>query len=283
MSEKLENVLIVFIGIVVVIIGAALSYGIMGYFVSNAVNKADYFQTMRHASDKTEFDYLLSTNAGRTGVDNAVVKAIKPVSIDGLLKKYTYVSRNKEEYTMHTETYTTTDSKGNSTTHTRTYWTWDYVGGEHNQSDSVTINGVKTPLDRLDIDEKPIYLNSKNADLKEIKETGLFGIKIKKTPKLSASGRYLYIDSDTRYYFDGVPEKYKTTLFAKLGNKQLLPLEGDTQINQYDSSVDEVKKYKNETADKMQSLQIGVPIVIALILAGVYVFVIAYMKDRMMI
>jgi hypothetical protein len=71
-----------------------------------------------------EFDYIGRTNVGRY-LANGTLVIIDTVRLSELPGVYAKVIKVKEEYRLHTETYTTTDSKGHTTVHTRTYYSWD--------------------------------------------------------------------------------------------------------------------------------------------------------------
>lgn len=73
-----------------------------------------------------EFDYISRTNAGRF-LANGTLSVIDTVRIEELPGVYSVIKKVKEEHRLHTEVYTTTDSKGRATTHVRTYYSWDEV------------------------------------------------------------------------------------------------------------------------------------------------------------
>ena len=76
--------------------------------------------------EEDEFDYIRRTNAGRF-LANGTLSVVDPVTVGELPGAYAEIRKVKEEYRMHTETYTTTDEKGHTTVHTRTYYSWDEV------------------------------------------------------------------------------------------------------------------------------------------------------------
>lgn len=78
------------------------------------------------ANTDEEFDYISRTNAGRF-LANGTLSVIDTVRIEELPGVYSSIKKVKEEYRLHTEVYTTTDSKGRATTHVRTYYSWDEV------------------------------------------------------------------------------------------------------------------------------------------------------------
>ena len=73
-----------------------------------------------------KFDYISRTDAGDF-LAEGTLSVIDTIRLEELPGVYSYVRKAKEEYRMHTETYTTTDSKGHTHVHTRTYWSWDVM------------------------------------------------------------------------------------------------------------------------------------------------------------
>lgn len=253
MIEKKNGVAITLASIFVFMVVSTLSFVVSNFMISSSVKEADYYQIMRVANNKSDFDYLLKTNAGRTGIDNAEVKTLDPVTITGLTKQYSYVKSEREEYTEHS--VTTTDSKGNTTT--TYYWSWDYTDSKKASSKYITINGIKTKTNSFDNPTQKLKLSKKNTDLHHI--DGWFG---GSDPWISSKGNYLYTDSDTRYSFTYTPLKYKTTIFAKLSDNKVQPLSKSGLIETYNKSVKKVKQQKNDHSKKLMVWQL--PIVLGL-------------------
>ena len=91
-------------------------------------------------TDSAKFDYVRRTDAGRF-VAEGTLSAIDVVSLPELPRPYSYIRKVQEEYRLHTETYTTTDSKGHTTVHTRTYHSWDEIKHWAYETDSVSFLG----------------------------------------------------------------------------------------------------------------------------------------------
>lgn len=267
--------------IVVFILSSLWGYVHQDHVIANRVEEADYYQTMRHAENVKDFNYYLKTNAGRTGIDKALVKASNPVTLPGLTKSYMFIKSTHEHYTQHIEHYTTTDSKGNTHWHTRVYWTWDYAGSQEKTSKKITINNVNAKYSDLRQDTKDLTLNTKNADLREIKSKGLFGITTSYKPRISSSGSYLYTSSDDRYYFKYVPESYHKTLFATLKDKKVLPLAQTKHIEQYDKSVKQIKHQYQQSVDEAQSHQILKAILWGIAITTILTFIAVLIIDGM--
>ena len=119
----------------------AIMVGI-GIWVSSPIMRGSterYLDKMSSVSvtDSAEFDYIRRTDAGRF-VAEGTLSAVDAVTLPELPKRYTYIRKVQEEYRLHTETYTTTDSKGHTTVHTRTYHSWDEI--RHWTYETETVN-----------------------------------------------------------------------------------------------------------------------------------------------
>lgn len=130
------------------------------------------------------FQYGLDTDVGNAFAYGDL-KAVDTVTYPEIGGEYMYVEKVKEEYTMHTETYTTTDSKGHTQTHTRTYWSWDRVGSEDITCNEVSFCGVTFPSNKIDLPGTD-YIDTINES------------------------------SDIRYKYYGTGTEYKGTIFANL-------------------------------------------------------------------
>ena len=100
------------------------------------------------ANTDDEFDYISRTNAGRF-LANGTLSAIDTVRLEELPGIYSSVKKVKEEYTLHTEVYTTTDSKGHTTTHTRTYHSWDEVKHWNYKAERAMFRGKEFKIDEV--------------------------------------------------------------------------------------------------------------------------------------
>lgn len=95
-----------------------------------------------------EFDYISRTNAGRF-LANGTLSVIDTVRLEELPGVYSFIKKVKEEYRLHTEVYTTTDSKGHTTTHTRTYHSWDEVKHWNHKAERAMFRGKEFKVDEV--------------------------------------------------------------------------------------------------------------------------------------
>lgn len=91
-------------------------------------------------SDPEKFGYIRRTDAGRFLAEGTLYSN-DTITLPELPGQYSKVEKVKERYTLHTEIYTTTDSKGHVHTHTRTYYSWDRIGSEEYETEDFTFLG----------------------------------------------------------------------------------------------------------------------------------------------
>ena len=144
-------------------------------------------------SDAEKFDYIKRTNAGMFIADGTLY-VIDTVRIPELPNAYSFVRKVKEEYRIHTETYTTTDSKGHVQTHTRTYCSWDEV----KHWDYKAENGV--------------FLGQ------DFKMKGLYKYHPKKEATIKADTKWY--ETETRYVYYTCPPSFDGILIGIAEGKQ---------------------------------------------------------------
>lgn len=125
-------------------IGVWLSNPILKHVNENALETASCVKI----SDPEKFGYIRRTNAGNFLAEGMLVS--DAVSIPELSGAYMAIKKQKEKYTMHVQTYTTTDGKGHTTVHTRTYWSWDVVHTDKWVSDSITFLDQRFALKNIE-------------------------------------------------------------------------------------------------------------------------------------
>ncbi len=190
-----------------------------------------FYQTSNRIDNKSDFDYLLKTGSGRSIVQTEL-SAIDSVTLPQVTsgKKFMALTATYQRYQPHTEVYTVTvsDGKGRSHTETRTriVWRWDDVGEDSKVSQNIEFFGNKYRASLFAIDKykKDIPLNqlfSGSKDTDNIQSTGLH----------------------QRTIWEGVPAKFKTTFYANLSDKGLIPI-----------------KFPNESRDQTIRLHANQPI-----------------------
>lgn len=130
------------------------------------------------------FQYGMDTNVGNAFVYGDL-EAVDTVTYPEIGGDYMYIEKVKEQYTMHTRTYTTTDGKGHTQTHVQTYWTWDRVGSEELKCRDISFCGVVLESSKIKLPDTEF--------IDTIKES-----------------------SHVRYKYYGVSTKYTGTIFTEL-------------------------------------------------------------------
>lgn len=188
---------------------------IIGIFVGGKVDsyyqdqQAKYYKAFKIDKDKDLFTYAMKTNVGNAFVEGQL-KAVDTVSHKDIKGNYLVLEQVKEEYTMHTRTVTTKDSKGKTHTKTETYWTWDRVGSETFKANEVTFLGVKFKSSQFDLPETS-YIDT-------------------------VSGGY-----HVRYKYYGLEPSFNATIFANLRDNNI---QGDKiQVNMNETIQEVLDSY----------------------------------------
>lgn len=177
---KREIIFSIAIAAVLIFIGVFISEKIQ----TNIEDSNIKYEKAAQINDKDMFEYSMQTNLGNAFVYGDL-EGVNPVSYEEITGNYIYISKTTEKYTMHTRTYTTTDSKGHTTTHTQVYWTWDQIDFEDRGVAEVIFMGNKFDVD---------YFHGWPSH----------GIDT------------IYQSSDVRNVYKGVDCKLKGTIFTKL-------------------------------------------------------------------
>lgn len=132
---------------------------VIGFKISDCIKDGindnnDIYNKALKIENSEEFKYGMKTNIGNAFVSGKLI-CLDPVEDPrGYLKDlYSKITITKEIYQQHTETYTTTDSKGKVHTHTRVYYSWDKVSGKSYECNSYEFAGVKFNTKKLKVKE----------------------------------------------------------------------------------------------------------------------------------
>ena len=183
---------------------------LIGFVISGKISQSNidanekYNKAIKIENDKDMFRYGMDTNVGNAFVYGKL-EAVDTVTFPEIGGKYMYVEKIEEHYNMHTETYTTTDSKGHTQTHTRIYWSWDYAGEESKECKDVKFCDVKFTSSKIK--------HPSASYIKTIKES-----------------------SNVRFKYYGTGTKFKGTIFTELKNKTI---QNSTRF--YERNIEETK------------------------------------------
>lgn len=143
---KREIIASISIVAVMILIGVLIS----GKISEHQMDKNEVYNKAVKIESKDLFRYGMDTNVGNAFVYGDL-EAVDTVTYPEIGGKYMYIEKVKEKYTMHTETYTTTDGKGHTQVHTRTYWSWDRVGSEDIKCKEISFCGITFKSSKFDI------------------------------------------------------------------------------------------------------------------------------------
>ena len=167
---------------------------IIGFFVGGEIN--DYQDDLNSKYNKALkienqelFKYGMETSVGNAFIYGEF-NAVDTVSYEDIKDEYIYIEKVREEYTRHIREVVETDSKGNIRTKTEVYYTWDCVSTDSKTCKEITFLKEKFKTNKFD------FNNCKYIDT-------------------------VYCGSDVRYVYNGVPKKFKGTIFAKLKDNNI--------------------------------------------------------------
>ena len=145
----------VILSISIIAIGLILGIIISGKLSDRAKDKNSIYNKATHIESKELFEYAIRTNIGNAFVYGDLI-SLDPVTYDEIDGEYMYLKKVKEQYTMHTRTVTTKDSKGKTKTKIETYYTWDEVAAIKKESTKVTFLGLKYDYNKFKLREARI-------------------------------------------------------------------------------------------------------------------------------
>ena len=183
--------------------------------------KIEEYQTDKNAvynkaikiDSKDLFEYGMRTNIGNAFVYGDLV-AVDPVTYPEIGGSYMYVKKIKEEYTIHTRTVTTRDSKGRTHTHTETYWTWDEVSREHIQCNEVSFCGVIFDSEKIEMPDTNYITTIKESSHVRYK---YYGTEISHAGTIFTTLKDKTISDNTAFYENKNIEETVETLESDIG------------------------------------------------------------------
>ena len=161
------------------LIFAFLIVGVMtflGFLISSKIEKHvndDILIYRQAASINTddEFAHAINTDIGHAFAKGDLI-AEEPVTNEHVPGEHLSVLVKHQEYRMHTQHYTTTDSKGHIHHHTRHYWSWDTMSTDEKHSKTVKYCGVSFPYDKFGYGNAPknrdVYKHSSWSDKRDV-------------------------------------------------------------------------------------------------------------------
>lgn len=131
---------------------------IIGFAISEKIRQSlleDYqvYDTAAQIDDDKElFEYGMKTNVGYAFVYGEL-KTIDPVSYPEVSGKYSYITKEEQEYRQHSRTVTKTYTDSEGKTHTNTeiefYWTWDTMRTESKTATKISFLDVEFAYEKI--------------------------------------------------------------------------------------------------------------------------------------
>lgn len=130
----------------VVIVSVLLAIGVLihGKIARSIADSNLRYEQAIRITEPDRFDWAFRTSAGDAFAEGDLV-AEKGVSCESIDGEYLSIARDYQEYHMHTQVYTTTDSKGHTHVHTRTYWSWDSQRVDRFNARNIVFCGKRLP------------------------------------------------------------------------------------------------------------------------------------------
>lgn len=133
--------------------------GFLGFLIAQGIEKREYDDTLKYRQapaieSEDGFRHAIKTDIGYAfahGLFNAK-DTVKYEHVDG---EHLYIHISHQEYRMHTQHYTTRDSKGRTHHHVRHYWSWDTISTDSMHSKQVAFCGVTFPYGKFDYGHVP--------------------------------------------------------------------------------------------------------------------------------
>ena len=194
---------------VLLLIGVLIS----GKIEESQTDKNAAYNKAIKIDSKDLFEYGMRTNIGNAFVYGDLV-AVDPVTYPEIGGSYMYVKKIKEEYTIHTRTVTTRDSKGRTHTHTETYWTWDEVSREHIQCNEVSFCGVIFDSEKIEMPDTNYITTIKESSHVRYK---YYGTEISHTGTIFTTLKDKTISDNTPFYENKNIEETVETLESDIG------------------------------------------------------------------
>ena len=127
--------------------------GFLGFLIAQEIEKREYDSTLKYRQapaleTNDDFQHAMRTDFGDVFA-HGLFQAKDTVRYEHIDGEYLYIHIAKQEYRMHTQHYTTRDSKGHVHHHTRHYWSWDTISTDTMHSKRVVFCGVTFPYDKF--------------------------------------------------------------------------------------------------------------------------------------
>lgn len=145
--RSLNNRNIILSALTILILGIALIIWIFSLFTNSIQEREHEWETTLKFTEENaeEFPYSVKTQQGNLYATGFLYEASPLVTNENIEGEWLAIKEYKEEYRMHTETYScncrTVNNQTSCSTCTRTYWSWDYDGVNYQKVDKILLLG----------------------------------------------------------------------------------------------------------------------------------------------
>lgn len=203
-----KRILVVLLASIILMLGC---FSIKGHMDSEGYKNQVNYTTAVQATDKDHFNYAVDSQQGRILARGKFTTTTKKLAkFPEMTKGFTYVTRTREHYTMHTRTVCTGSGKTESC-HTEIYYTWDAVESEEKYSDKINLFGREYPTQTFFMGK---FLHSTDACAITVKDTNTGFFHQKHGCSSGWGGDYYYIDDNDRYTYSTVPLSFTASFLA---------------------------------------------------------------------
>lgn len=187
------------IGLAALILSGLLASGVGAWKESHRV-KGEQLLTSAHATDEATFEYLISTEAGRTLAYGTVDATDNCIQHDKNRGCFAQLSEHRQDYITRVESYPCGTAESPRTC-TRTVQEWVSRGKNTDQVDTVQFLGATIPYSH-------VTGESNRVNVSDVREPS--------TRKMRDNERYYYESSNRRYYYTATPATYVGTAWLNL-------------------------------------------------------------------
>lgn len=198
----------ILLGVIVILVVISTSIFLYPAIMAKSLDSIRDNEKSLKTNNPVEFSYAMRTRVGNV-LAYGEITANNPQSLPELVKKYSYIEKVTEKYTLHTRLVCSSYDKNDSCISWRTeiYYTWDTYHIDRLISDDFTFLDVDFSSDQLNLPggiSLPLSSETISSDFVN-----------------KASEWYLYEDGDMfagvgdlRYYYEILPQTFNATVFA---------------------------------------------------------------------
>lgn len=213
----------IMVSVIIFFVLLSLGFLISNFIIEKKIIEIEkYNKALKINNDNDLFAYSVETEVGdilaygRFSIDSGV-------SFDELKDEYTYIRKETERYTKHSEEVCDTDSDGHRHCHTEYYYSWDNIDVEAKSVSNIKF--MKTNYDYGLFSNYPVYTLDIASNIVDNKKRNVNGV------YLYEKNTFWTSEGDIRYIYYYTPKVFTGTIFAKATKKTIMNVNGSGTIN----------------------------------------------------